>query len=151
MVSLDGKSARHSYDKGKGKGAIHMVSAWASENQLVLGQVKVTDKSNEITAIPKLLNLLDVSGCIVTIDAMGAQKEIAKQIIDQGADYVLSLKGNQGNLHEDVEQLFNWAHKTDFKEIEHEAHQTIDKGHGRLEIRRYWLLDKVEYLEDAQR
>jgi len=151
VVSLDGKSARHSYDKGKGKGAIHMVSAWASENQLVLGQVKVTDKSNEITAIPKLLNLLDVSGCIVTIDAMGAQKEIAKQIIDQGADYVLSLKGNQGNLHEDVEQLFNWAHKTDFKEIEHEAHQTIDKGHGRLEIRRYWLLDKVEYLEDAQR
>jgi len=150
VISLDGKSARRSYDQGKGKGAIHMVSAWASENQLVLGQVKVADKSNEITAIPKLLNLLDVSGCIVTIDAMGTQKEIAKQIIDQDADYVLSLKGNQGNLHQDVEQLFDWAYKTDFKEIEHEAYQTIDKGHGRIEIRRYWLLDKVEYLEGAQ-
>lgn len=151
VISLDGKSARHSYDKGAGKGAIHMVSAWASENQLVLGQVKVADKSNEITAIPKLLNILDVSGCIVTIDAMGAQTEIAKQIIDQGADYVLSLKGNQGNLHKDVAQLFDWARKTDFKDIEHEAYQTIDKGHGRIEIRRYWLLDKVEHLEDAQR
>ena len=150
IVSIDGKSARHSYDKGKGKGAIHMVSAWASENQLVLGQVKVADKSNEITAIPKLLNILDVQECIVTIDAMGAQKEIAKQIIDQGADYVLSLKGNQGTLHEDVEQLFDWAHKTEFKDIEHEAYQTIDKGHGRLEIRRYWLLDNVEHLENAQ-
>lgn len=150
VISLDGKSARHSYDKGNGKGAIHMVSAWASENQLVLGQVKVADKSNEITAIPKLLNLLDVSGCIVTIDAMGTQKEIAKQIIDQDADYVLSLKGNQGNLHKDVEQLFDWAYKTDFKEIEHEAYQTIDKGHGRMDIRRYWLLSNVEYLEDAQ-
>lgn len=150
LVSIDGKSARHSYDKGKGKGAIHMVSAWASENQLVLGQVKVADKSNEISAIPKLLNLLDVSGCIVTIDAMGAQKEIAKQIIDQGADYVLSLKGNQGTLHEDVQQLFDWADKTAFKDIEHEAHQTIDKGHGRLEIRRYWLLDNVQHLENAQ-
>lgn len=150
VILLDGKSARHSYDKDNGKGAIHMVSAWASENQLVLGQVKVADKSNEITAIPKLLNLLDVSGCIVTIDAMGTQKEIAKQIIDQDADYVLSLKGNQGNLHQDVVQLFDWADKTDFKEIEHEAYQTIDKGHGRIEIRRYWLLDQVEYLEDAQ-
>lgn len=151
VISLDGKSARHSYDKGAGKGAIHMVSAWAGENQLVLGQVKVADKSNEITAIPQLLNLLDVSGCIVTIDAMGAQTEIAEQIIDQNADYVLSLKRNQGNLHEDVEQLFEWAHKTDFKDIEHEAHRTIDKGHGRIEVRRYWLLDNVEHLEDAQR
>ena len=151
VVSLDGKSARHSYDKGAGKGAIHMVSAWASENQLVLGQVKVADKSNEITAIPKLLNILDISGCIVTIDAMGAQTEIAQQIIDQGADYVLSLKGNQGTLHEDVEQLFEWACQTDFKDIDHEAYQTIDKGHGRIEIRRYWLLDNVEHLENAKR
>ena len=151
VVSLDGKSARRSYDKGAGKGAIHMVSAWASENQLVLGQVKVDGKSNEITAIPKLLSILDVSGCIVTIDAMGAQTEIAKQIIDQGADYVLSLKGNQGHLHQDVEQLFDWATKTAFKDIEHEAYQTINKGHGRIEIRRYWLLANVEYLADAQR
>ncbi|MEM9949863.1 MAG: ISAs1 family transposase [Cyanobacteria bacterium P01_D01_bin.36] len=151
VVSLDGKSARHSYDTGQGKGAIHMVSAWASENQLVLGQVKVADKSNEITAIPKLLKLLDVQGCIVTIDAMGTQTDISKQIIDQGADYVLSLKGNQHHLHEDVAQLFDWAQKTQFKDIEHEAFQTIDKGHGRIEIRRYWLLEQVEHLENADR
>jgi predicted transposase YbfD/YdcC len=149
VVSLDGKTARRSYDQGKGQGAIHMVSAWASQNRLVLGQIKVADKSNEITAIPKLLKVLDVSGCIVTIDAMGAQKEIAKLIIEKEADYVLSLKGNQGNLHEDVQQLFDWARKTDFKNISHEALQTIDKGHGRIEIRRYWLLGSVEHLLDA--
>ena len=149
VIAIDGKSVRHSYDKGKGKGAIHMVSAWASENRLALGQVKVADKSNEITAIPQLLNILDIQGCIVTIDAMGAQKEIANQITEQGADYVLSLKGNQGNLHQDVQQLFDWASKTDFKDIEHELYQTIDKGHGRLEKRRYYLLGNVEYLVDA--
>ena len=149
VIAIDGKSVRHSYDKGKGKGAIHMVSAWASENRLALGQVKVADKSNEITAIPQLLDILDIQGCIVTIDAMGAQKEIAKQITEQGADYVLSLKGNQGNLHEDVQQLFDWASKTDFKDIEHEVYQTIDKGHGRLEKRRYYLLGNVEHLVDA--
>lgn len=149
VVSIDGKTARRSYDKEKGKGAIHMVSAWASENRLVLGQVKVDDKSNEITAIPQLLEVLDVEDTIVTIDAMGAQKEIAALIIEKGADYVLSLKGNQGNLHEDVEQLFNWARKTNFKDIPHEAHETIDKDHGRIEIRRFWLLGSVEHLIDA--
>jgi predicted transposase YbfD/YdcC len=149
VVAIDGKSVRHSYDKGQSKGVIHMVSAWANENQLVLGQIKVADKSNEITAIPKLLNILDVSGCIVTIDAMGTQKEIAKQIINQDADYVLSLKGNQGKLHEDVQQLFEWARKTDFKDIEHEAYRTLDKGHGRIEIRRYWLLGAVEHLTNS--
>ena len=149
VIAIDGKSVRHSYDKGKGKGAIHMVSAWANENRLALGQVKVADKSNEITAIPQLLDILDIQGCIVTIDAMGAQKEIAKQIIEQDADYVLSLKDNQGNLHEDVQQLFDWASKTDFKDIEHEVYQTIDKGHGRLEKRRYYLLGNVEHLVNA--
>jgi len=149
VIAIDGKSVRHSYDKGKGKGAIHMVSAWANENRLALGQVRVADKSNEITAIPQLLDILDIQGCIVTIDAMGAQKEIAKQIIEQDADYVLSLKGNQGNLHEDVQQLFDWASKTDFKDIEHEVYQTIDKEHGRLEKRRYYLLGNVEHLVNA--
>lgn len=151
VVSIDGKSVRRSYDQGKGKGAIHMVSAWANQNRLVLGQVKVDSKSNEITAIPKLLEVLDISGCIVTIDAMGAQTAIAKQIIEQGADYILSLKGNQGNLHEDVEQLFNWANKTQFKAMPHEYYQTVEKGHGRLEIRRHWLLESVEHLIDAHR
>lgn len=149
VIAIDGKTLRHSYDQGGNKGAIHMVSAWATQNRLVLGQVKVDEKSNEITAIPKLLKVLDLNGCIVTIDAMGAQKEIAEQIIEAGGDYILSLKGNQGNLHEDVEQLFEWARKVEFKNIPHEFHQTLDGGHGRIEIRRHWLLDGVEHLIDA--
>jgi len=151
VVAIDGKCVRRSYDTGKGKGALHMVSAWASENRLVLGQVKVDSKSNEITAIPKLLEVLDLQGCIVTIDAMGAQTAIAEQIIDQGADYILSLKGNQGDLHQDVEQLFDWASKTQFKDIPHEYHQTLDKGHGRIEIRRHYLMGSVANLLNAER
>ena len=127
-----------------------MVSAWAAQNGLVLGQVKVDEKSNEITAIPKLLKILAIQGCIVTIDAMGTQKEIAQEIIEQGGDYILSLKGNQGNIHQDVQQLFDWAFKINWKNIPHEAYSTIDKGHGRIEIRRYQLLSSVEYLEDSQ-
>lgn len=149
VVAIDGKTLRHAYDKGNNKGAIHMVSAWATENRLVLGQVKVDEKSNEITAIPHLLKVLDLNGCIVTIDAMGAQKEIAQQIVDSGADYVLSLKGNQGNLHQDVEQLFAWTRKLEFRGIPHEFFQTVDGGHGRIEIRRHWLLGEVEHLIDA--
>ena len=126
-----------------------MVSAWATQNHLVLGQVKVDEKSNEITAIPKLLEILDLKGCIVTIDAMGCQKEIATQIIEKDADYVLSLKGNQGNIHQDVEQLFDWAIRNDWKKIPHQNYQTIEKGHGRIEIRRYWLMDSVEELIDS--
>ena len=151
VVAIDGKCVRRSYDKGSGKGAIHMVSAWASENRLVLGQVKVDSKSNEITAIPRLLEVLDLQGCIVTLDAMGAQTAIAQQIVEQGADYILSLKGNQGDLHQDVEQLFDWAIKTQFKDIPHEYHQTLNKGHGRLEIRRHDLLGSVESLLNAER
>jgi len=151
VVAIDGKSVRRSYDQGQGKGAIHMVSAWASQNRLVLGQVKVDDKSNEITAIPQLLQVLDLKGCIVTIDAMGTQTDIAHQIIEQEGDYILALKGNQGNLHEDVQQLFDWALQTQFKDIPHESHTTVEKGHGRLEIRRHWLLESVEFLIDAHR
>lgn len=150
VVAIDGKCVRRSYDTGKGQGAIHMVSAWASENRVVLGQVKVDSKSNEITAIPKLLAVLDLKGCIVTIDAMGAQTEIAQQIVEQEADYILSLKGNQGDLHQDVEQVFDWALKTQFKDIPHESYQTLEKGHGRLEIRRHYLLGSVEYLLNAE-
>lgn len=151
VIAIDGKTLRHSYDTGGSKGAIHMVSAWASENRLILGQVKVAEKSNEITAIPQLLQVLAVEGCIVTIDAMGTQKEIAQQIIEAGGDYVLSLKGNQGNLHQDVKQLFEWTRKIKFEGITHEFYQTIDGGHGRLEIRRHWLLDGVTHLIDAHR
>ncbi len=118
---------------------------------MVLGQVKVDVKSNEITAIPELLKVLALHGCIVTIDAMGAQTAIAQQIIEQGGDYVLSLKGNQGNIHEDVAQLFDWTRQIDFKDIPHEYCQTIDSGHGRIEIRRHWLLEDVAHLIDVDR
>ena len=149
VIAIDGKTLRHSYDKGNNKGAIHMVSAWASQNSLVLGQVKVNEKSNEITAIPQLLKVLEIKGCIVTIDAMGTQKEIAQEITARGGDYVLSLKGNQGNIHQDVQQLFKWAKKINFKDISHETCSTINQDHGRIEIRRYWLLESVEHLTDA--
>jgi predicted transposase YbfD/YdcC len=146
VVAIDGKTLRHSYDRGADKGAIHMVSAWASANRLILGQCKVDEKSNEITAIPELLKLLEIKGCIVTIDAMGCQKEIASQIIEQGADYVLALKGNQGGLFEDVQWLFEQAINTDFVDVDHDFCQSIDKGHGRLEIRRCWTLSNLDYL-----
>lgn len=149
VIAIDGKTLRHSYDQGGSKGAIHMVSAWASQNRLVLGQLKVDEKSNEITAIPQLLKVLELEGCIVTIDAMGAQKEIAHQIIEGGGDYILSLKGNQGNLHKDVKQLFEWTRKIEFEGVAHEFYQSIDGGHGRIEIRRHWLLDGVEHLIDG--
>jgi predicted transposase YbfD/YdcC len=151
VIAIDGKTARGSYDKGKGKGAIHMVSAWASQNRLVLGQRKVDDKSNEITAIPELLKVLDLQGCIVTLDAMGTQKAIAEQIVTQGGDYVLALKGNQGNLFEDVEQLFDWASSQAFSGIEHDFHEMLETGHGRIEKRRCWSLGQVEGLIDAEK
>jgi translation elongation factor P/translation initiation factor 5A len=116
VVAIDGKCVRRSYDTGKGQGAIHMVSAWASENRVVLGQVKVDSKCNEVTAIPKLLQVLDLKGCIVTIDAMGTQTAIAQQIVEQEADYILSLRGNQGDLHQDVEQLFDTTWQTSARE-----------------------------------
>jgi predicted transposase YbfD/YdcC len=128
-----------------------MVSAWASQNRLVLGQRKVDDKSNEITAIPELLKVLDLQGCIVTIDAMGTQKAIAAQIVAQGGDYVLALKGNQGNLFEDVEQLFDWATSQSFSGIEHDFHETLETGHGRIEKRRCWSLGQVEGLIDGEK
>ena len=121
-----------------------MVSAWAADNQLVLGQVKTDEKSNEITAIPKLLQALDIKGCIVTIDAAGCQKNIAANIRSQEADYVLALKGNQGNLRDYVEDFFTTARDNgnDFYGVPYDYHETIDGGHGRIEIRRYWTIDQ---------
>jgi predicted transposase YbfD/YdcC len=146
VVAIDGKTLRHSDDKGCGKAAIHMVSAWASANRLVLGQRKVDDKSNEITAIPALLKVLEIAGCIVTIDAMGCQREIATAIVERGADYVLALKGNQGGLFEDVQWLFQQAQTSEFKDVAHSFAQSLDKGHGRIEIRRCWTLSELDYL-----
>lgn len=153
LVAIDGKTVRRSHDRFIGKRAIHMVSAWASENHLVLGQTKVDDRSNEITAIPELLRVLDVSGCIVTIDAMGCQKEIASMITDQGADYVLALKENQPQLHEDVREMFDQARRTDFADLDHDFCETVNKGHGRIETRRCWAVsdpDYISYVNDRQ-
>ena len=144
IIAIDGKKLRRSHDKTIGKQAIHMVSAWAEENRLVLGQVKVDDKSNEIAAIPQLLDMLEIAGCIVTIDAMGCQKKITKKIIDKDADYVLALKGNQGGLHDDVQELFSYAEEIGFVDCDY--HKTIEKDHGRLEIRECWTISGLEYL-----
>lgn len=135
VISVDGKALRRSHDRTPGKEAIYMVSAWATTNQVVLGQRKVDDGSNEITAIPQLIDLLDLSGCIVAVDAMGCQTAIAAQIIDRGGDYVLSLKDNQGNLLEDVVEIFTYAQETNFKGMTCDTHRTVNKGHGRIEIR----------------
>jgi predicted transposase YbfD/YdcC len=150
LISLDGKTLRGSYERGGKQGMIHMVSAWASENRLVLGQRKVNQKSNEITAIPELLKALNLNGAVVSIDAMGCQTQIAAQIVAQQGDYVLALKGNQGNLHQDVQQLFEHAHRQNFRGIKHDFYQAQEQGHGRQEIRRYWVMDKTEYLIAAE-
>jgi predicted transposase YbfD/YdcC len=146
VVAIDGKTLCGSRDVASGKGAIQMVSAWARSNRMVLGQVKVDDKSNEITAIPVLLKLFDLTGCTVTIDAMGTQREIAQVITESGADYVLALKANQGTMHQDVITMVQEGLATQFKEIAHHTEQTVEKGHGRIERRRYWLIDDEEYL-----
>jgi predicted transposase YbfD/YdcC len=146
VIAIDGKTLRRSHDKSSAKAAIHMVSAWATENSLVLGQTKVEAKSNEITAIPHLLKMLEVSGCIVTIDAMGCQKEIAKTIIERGAYYVLSLKKNQPQLHRDVSDTFAYAREDGFSSIAHDFHETVEKNHGRIEKRRCWTISEPDYL-----
>lgn len=147
VIAVDGKQARRSHDRTNDKEAIHVVSAWATANHLVLGQQKVDEKSNEITAIPELLGLLEVSGCIVTIDAMGCQTEIAEQIIDQGADYVLTVKDNQAHLHEDIAFFFELAQKNDFQKVDHTYDRTVNKGHGRLEIRQCWAISGADSLQ----
>jgi len=146
VVAIDGKVLRRSHDHGVGKAAIDMVSAWATANHLVLGQVKVDEKSNEITAIPRLLQALEVSGCIVTIDAMGCQTEIAEAIIKKDADYVLALKGNQDNFFEDVKLLFDDLESSDYKAYAFDHHKTVNKGHGRIEIRECWTISDGEVL-----
>jgi predicted transposase YbfD/YdcC len=147
VVAIDGKAARGAR-RADGKEGLRLVSAWATEQRLVLGQLKTEEKSNEITAIPLLLELLELQGCIVTIDAMGCQREIAAQIILQKADYVLSLKGNQGVLHEEVAEYFAWARETKFKEIEYDYCQTLEKDHGRIEERRCFVTEDTEWFTE---
>jgi len=147
VIAIDGKQVRGARTP-EGKEGLRMVSAWAAEQRLVLGQLKTTEKSNEITAIPLRLELLELRGCIVTVDAMGCQREIAAQIIKQEADYVLSLKGNQGSLHEEVVEYFAWASKTGFKDLEYDSCQTLEKDHGRIEERRCWVTEDTDWFTE---
>ncbi len=153
VVAIDGKTVRRSHDKRAGKQAIHLVSAWASANTLTLGQVKTEEKSNEITAIPRLLQILELNGCIVTIDAMGCQKEIAQGILDRGAEYLLAVKENQGRLYQDVRDLFEGAEEASFAGVPHDYATTLNKGHGRIERRECWAISDpacLEYLSTGQ-
>jgi len=150
VVAIDGKVLRRSHDKSNLKSAIHIVSAWASGNGLVLGQRKIDDKSNEITAIPKLLKMLEIEGCIVTIDAMGCQKKISNSIVDKKADYIFSLKGNQSNLHDNIELYFQDQIKENFENCSYDYCETLDNEHGKLEIRRYWTTADIDWLQGKE-
>ena len=151
LVAIDGKTLRQSFDKADAKSAIHMVSAWATANHISLGQVVVDQKSNEITAIPRLLELLDVSGCLVTIDAMGCQAEIAGKIIQGKADYVLAAKANQPTLYEGIVGFFLDQMEDDFARVKVSRHETKEKGHGREEHRTYYVCDVPDDLPDRAR
>ena len=151
FVRVDGKTSRGSRDRRKGRSPLHMVSAWASRNRMVLGQEATEEKSNEITAIPKLLSMLELKGCIVSIDAMGCQRAIAEQVIEQGGDYVLGLKDNQPSLSEAVEEFFETAQAADFAGVKYDQKEELDKGHGRVETRRYWITEELSTLPNPER
>jgi predicted transposase YbfD/YdcC len=140
VIPIDGKTLKGSYDRNQEQSALHMVSAWASKHRLFLGQVKVDDKSNEITAIPALLSLLDISGCIITIDAMGTQYEIARRIHEKGADYILALKANHPTLFQDVKQWFDNAAVNNFDGIEFSYDLGVESAHHRKEKRQIWAV-----------
>lgn len=146
VVAVDGKTLRRSHDRTLGKSAIQLVSAWATANHLVLGQEKVSEKSNEITAIPQLLQALDIAGCTVTADALHCQETMAETIIAQDADYILAVKGNQNTLFTEIQDLFAYAHRTDFKDVSHDIYQTVEKDHGRIEKRCCWTINEPDFL-----
>jgi len=148
VIAIDGKTSRRSYQKKGGKNPIHVVSAFAARQRLVLGQVKVAEKSNEIIAIPKLLDMLAIEGAIVTIDAMGCQRAIAQKIVDKKADYVLALKGNQGSLREDVEVFVAEQKAKDFTDTKISRDQTVDGDHGRIETRTITVIHDVAWLQE---
>ena len=143
VIAIDGKSIRGSKDSYHDKSAIHLVNAWANSNGLVLGQVKTDEKSTEITAIPELLRILDIEGCIVTIDAMGTQRKIAQTIVDLEADYILAVKENQSYLKEDVESTF-------FRQQPDSVDEAVDKGHGRIEIRKCEVINKIDFIDQKE-
>lgn len=145
LIAIDGKTIRGSYDQGSNQSAIHMVSAWSTANSMVLGQEKTAEKSNEITAIPELLETLELKGCIVSVDAMGCQTDIASKIIAKKADYILALKGNQGLFHDDVKSFFSASNNSDFSGVDFDFHTEIDAGHGRVETRNCWVIDPSQH------
>lgn len=151
VIAIDGKTLRRSFDAARSKAAIHMVSAWATANHISLGQVVVDAKSNEITAIPKLLEMLELSGAMVTIDAMGCQTEIARKIVAADADYCLAVKGNQPTLHQGIVDFFDDHMEDDFARTPVRRYQTSEKGHGREEIRYYFICPVPEDLPDRSR
>jgi predicted transposase YbfD/YdcC len=151
LVAIDGKTLRQSFDKAGAKSALHMVSAWATANKISLGQVAVAEKSNEITAIPELLGLLELQGAVVTIDAMGCQTEIAEKVVEKQADYVLAVKGNQPTLHDGIMDFFLDHMEDDFARLKVSRHETKEKGHGREEHRTYYVCDVPEDLPDRSR
>jgi len=148
VIAIDGKTVRRSHDKAGAKAAIHMVSAFAARQRLVLGQVKVAEKSNEIVAIPKLLDMLAIEGAVVTIDALGCQRAIAQTIVDKKADYVLALKGNQSALHDDVKLLAAEQKQAGFKDTGISRAETVDGDHGRIETRTVTVFHDIEWLRE---
>ncbi len=149
-IAIDGKTSRRSGSKKTALKPLHSVSAWSTEMSLVLGQVHVKEKSNEITAIPELLDMLELQGCLVTIDAMGCQKDIAEKIIEKGGDYVLALKANQKNLHEEIKDYFDDAIENDFRDTKVYQFQTTEKDHGRLESRQYYVTNDIDDLFEVK-
>jgi predicted transposase YbfD/YdcC len=150
-IAIDGKTSRRSFDKATGKNALHLVNAWATETSLLLGQARVDGKSNEIKAIPELLKMLDLKGRLVTIDAMGCQKEIAGKIVEGGGDYVLALKGNQPNLHEDIKFFFDEAGKDNFDKVTKTVFEETDYGHGRIETRTCCAVSDVFWIPGREK
>ena len=148
IVAIDGKTSRRSHDKKINKKAIHIVNAWVDENDLILGQLKTAGKSNEITAIPELIDLLFLEGAIVTIDAAGTQKNIVEKIINKKANYVLALKGNHGIFHKEVQDFFEYAKNNNFEDIDYSKKVTLEKGHGRIEKREYIQTDDIDWFAD---
>ena len=149
VVAIDGKTLRGCHDRANGRSPLHMVSAWATENRMALGQTRTEAHSNEITAIPELLKVLELKGCLVTIDAMGCQKNIARQVVQQGADYLLAVKANQGELHENIKDLFSCFERTGWDGVAYSHHEQVGKNHGRLERRHCWVITCPEELAYA--
>jgi predicted transposase YbfD/YdcC len=146
IIAIDGKTLCGTYDSSDPHTALHMVSAWASKNDLILGQIKTEKKSNEITAIPKLLDMIDIQNATVTIDAMGCQKEIAKKIIQNKANYIFALKGNQGTMKEDIELFFQDGLKNDFKNQKYNFYSSTEKAHGRIETRNVYVINEIDWI-----